>query len=351
MNKLTKVGCSALCGSLAAISAANAGELTVTGGADLTFASLGGLTTGNPVGMGSNFTLNGAGELDNGWTFDLDIATTNAGAYSATTIGIGMGGLGSLSIDQGSSANGIDAFDDKMPTAWEEVWGAGLTTGHRAIVAGVGTSQNIQYSSPKFAGNTFFTIAVAPDMGTTDTSDKGTGGVVSAGQGRGIDVVVNMNPSMGTEILSGLNLFVGGHQTFIENSNTTLESDVYEGVAGITYDLGPISLGMQVSGEYTGEENTADYNTYKNTAFGIAFNINDDLSVSYGSMESGKVGYNGSNAQSGTPATRIVKSDSVQAAYTMGGASIRVADVNVTNQTFAAGANYSATIVSMGLAF
>ena len=37
MNKLTKVGCSALCGSLAAISAANAGDLTVTGGADLTW--------------------------------------------------------------------------------------------------------------------------------------------------------------------------------------------------------------------------------------------------------------------------------------------------------------------------
>jgi len=42
MNKLTKVGCSALCGSLAAISAANAGDMTVTGGADLTWISLGG---------------------------------------------------------------------------------------------------------------------------------------------------------------------------------------------------------------------------------------------------------------------------------------------------------------------
>ena len=33
MNKLTKLGVSALCGSLAAISAANAGDLTVTGSA------------------------------------------------------------------------------------------------------------------------------------------------------------------------------------------------------------------------------------------------------------------------------------------------------------------------------
>jgi hypothetical protein len=57
MNKLTKVGCSALCGSLAAISAAQAGSLTVTGGADMTWISKGGDVTGNPIGMGSNTSL------------------------------------------------------------------------------------------------------------------------------------------------------------------------------------------------------------------------------------------------------------------------------------------------------
>ena len=41
MNKLTKVGCSALCGSLAAMVSANAGTLTVTGGADMTWMSKG----------------------------------------------------------------------------------------------------------------------------------------------------------------------------------------------------------------------------------------------------------------------------------------------------------------------
>ena len=37
MNKLTKVGCSALGGSLAAISAANAGDLAVTGSAHVAY--------------------------------------------------------------------------------------------------------------------------------------------------------------------------------------------------------------------------------------------------------------------------------------------------------------------------
>ena len=81
MNKLNKIGISALCGSLAAILAANAGELTVTGGADVTWTSLSGQVTGNPLGIGSNFGFSGSGELDNGWTVDLSIAHTNVGAY------------------------------------------------------------------------------------------------------------------------------------------------------------------------------------------------------------------------------------------------------------------------------
>ena len=62
MNKMTKLGVSALCGSLAAVSAANAGELTVTGGIDMSWLSLENDTTGNPIGMGSNLTFSGSGE-------------------------------------------------------------------------------------------------------------------------------------------------------------------------------------------------------------------------------------------------------------------------------------------------
>jgi outer membrane protein OmpU len=81
MNKLTKVGCSALCGSLAAISSANAGDMTVTGSAHLTYTSLGTEVTGNPYGMQSNLTFNGSGELDNGWTFSYTVANLDGNAF------------------------------------------------------------------------------------------------------------------------------------------------------------------------------------------------------------------------------------------------------------------------------
>jgi len=348
MNKLTKVGCSALCGSLAAISAANAGDLTVTGGADMTWVSQGQETMGNPLGMGSNFSLKGSGELDNGWLVDLTIAHTNGGAYSSATINVDTNGLGKLNFNQGDSGNGIQAMDDKMPTAWEEPWGAGMTTGIR-LVSGVGPSQNIQYTTPTLLGTTIV-VAWAPDEGTADTADKTVGGGVSQGTASGYDATININPSLGTEILSGLNLFVGAHYTET-NSGSTVEKDSYEAVGGVTYDLGPLSLGAQWSGEDLGESSTTtDYTHYKNHAFGVAFNVNDNLSISCGEHESRKAGYVNSNAQTGENARRI-EVDSFQIAYTMGGASIRVADVNADNVSFSTGTNRSATIVSMGLAF
>ena len=348
MNKLTKVGCSALCGSLAAISAAHAGSLTVTGGADMSWISKGGDVTGNPVGIGSNTNLKGSGELDNGWTVDLTIANLNLQAFSSTAINLGMGGLGSLNFNQGDSGNGIQAMDDKMPTAWEEAWGAGLSTGVR-LVSGVGTSQNIQYTSPTAGGMTLV-VAYAPAMGAADVNDKATSDPEN-GKDSGIDVTMNINPSLGTEILSGLNLYVGGHQTKVE-AGGSIEEDMYQAVGGVTYDLGPVSLGWMKAGEYTGQDkfSTANFHTYKNTAYGIAFNVNDDLSVSYGRHKSRKAGYRNSELQ-GDEANRSVEVSSIQAAYTMGGASVRVASSDAENVGWVGGKNENTTTVSLSLAF
>ena len=75
MKKITKIGLSALCGSLASVSAANAGTLDVTGSAEATWSNLGGVT-GNPIGMNSGLTFTGNGELDGGQTFSVAIAHT-----------------------------------------------------------------------------------------------------------------------------------------------------------------------------------------------------------------------------------------------------------------------------------
>jgi len=348
MNKLTKVGCSALCGSLAAISAANAGDLTVTGGADLTWISKGGGETGNPIGIGSNFSLKGSGEFDNGWTFDLTIAEANVGAFSAANVTIDMGGLGKINVNQGDSGNGIAAFDDKMPTAWEESWGAGAGTGIRLPI-GSGASNNVMYTTPTLLGTTM-TFTLAPQYGAADTSDKTTASN-NTDSDKSWDATININPSFGTEVLSGWNMFAAASEIVRHTNGTGYEHNAYEGVAGMTFDIGPIAIGGQASAEYTGEDETAGFNGYKNVAYGVSFNINDDLSVSYGQWEARKAAYTNDSFALGGPDDRNVKARSWQAAYTMGGASIRVAKTKVDNALWAAKQDIDATTISLGLAF
>jgi len=347
MNKLTKVGCSALCGSLAAISAANAGDLAVTGGAELTYFSNGGNVTGNPYGMASAVTFKGTGELDNGWNFEYVIAEGDQVAYSAARVNITMGGLGTIEFDGGNSGNGIAAYDNVLPTAWEEAHGAGLSGGVKTVL-GVGSSNNIQYSLPTVLGTTI-ALTYAHEVGAADTADKAASGQGTAGTGVGYDATIKINPSLGTEILSGLNLYAGA-SVIEQYDNATTAEDKYEGVGAITYALGPVEVGAMWSGLYNGTEAGQVYHSYKNHGFGIAFNVNDDFSVSYGEYQTRKAGYTNADVQ-GAEDTRVVEVTSWQAAYTMGGASFRVADVKADNVLFTAADDQSATIVSMGLAF
>jgi hypothetical protein len=348
MNKLTKVGCSALCGSLAAISAASAGDITVTGGVDMSWMGKEKDTVGNPIGIGSNLTFKGSGELDNGWAVDLTIANLNGNAYSSTAVALDMGALGKLNFNSGDSGNGIDAFDDKMPTAWEEPWGAGLGTNVK-LVSGVGPYHNVQYTTPTVIGTTL-TFAVA-EMGQSDTADKTTGGIKASALGKGYDMTVNINPSFGTEILSGLNIFVGGHYADnYDRGGKQPKNEQYEGVAGITFDIGPVSIGYGKQGHVTGETLTATaVDFYRNEQYGVAFNINDDLSISYGYHQSYKTFVNPSRA----PDSPILAVESFQLAYTMGGASIRLAEIQGENLSYsnAETNDKDATILSVALAF
>ena len=350
MNKLTKVGCSALCGSLAAISAANAGDLTVTGGVDMSWISKDSDTTGNPIGIGSNLTFTGSGELDNGWKFDLSIAHKNGDTYSSSNVNIDMGGLGQLNIDQGDSGNGIAAFDDKMPTAWEEAWGNGLSTGVKTVV-GAGSAMNVMYTTPTLLGTTI-TATKAWNMGTTDTADLGVGGQVVANYESATDLTVNINPSFGTEALSGLNIYAAGHHKPTQRHKPNTANDVYQGVAGITLDIGPISLGAARSGHINGKAtSTAAVTHYTGAMWGVAFNINDDLSVSYGFHNSRKAGYENGSDQSKSEGMRRIEVESWQVAYSMGGASIRLADTRGDNLYFSSANDKDVTVLSVALAF
>ena len=332
---MTKLGVSALCGSLAAVSAANAGALSVSGGIDMTWISMDDEVTGNPIGIGSNYTLSGSGELDNGWSVGLSIAMSNKAAYSNTNVSVGVPALGDFRISQGVSGSGIDRMDDKTPNVWEEAYASGLSTGINTV-AGSSSGANIEYTPNMLPDGITARVSWSPNVAGSGLSDKGSSGA-SANNGSGYDVTLELGEAVTG--MTGLNLFGGMSSVSSEGLNN--DGDREEQTIGATYAVGGFTLGYQWSEEDLGI--SANEQQYDNEGYGITFAINDDLSIGYNNYESKQ-----------TSTTNVTaEADSVQIAYSMGGASIRIMDASATNMDYSTDASQDRdnTVISVSLAF
>jgi hypothetical protein len=337
MNKLNKYGVTALCGTLAGISAANAGDLSVSGGADMTWMSKPAQTTGNPIGIGSNYSLAGSGDLDNGWSVSLSIAMTNANAYSNTSVTVGIPGIGDILVNQGGSGTGIQRIDDITPTAWEEADGAGLSATINKV-SGTSAGPTIELKPEGVPDGMTVRFAWSPDSdGGSSVSDKNTGGSSGIADS-GWDLTLEASSDLTG--VDGLTIYGGISEVDQFNNASSVSGDREENVIGFKYAINSFTIGWQRSEEETGLTTTTEY---ENTAYGITFQVNDDLSVSYNHVESDESGQGKASPEA----------DTLQAAYTMGGATFRIADVTVDNQGYstAATADLDATVISLGLAF
>jgi outer membrane protein OmpU len=335
MNKMTKLGVSALCGSLAAVSAANAGDLSVSGGIDMSWVSMDDEVTGNPIGIGSNYTLSGSGELDNGWTVGLSIAATNQMAYSNTNVSVGIPALGDFRISHGVSGSGIDRMDDKTPNVWEEAYGTGLSTGINTV-AGVSGGTNIEWTPNMLPDGITARVAWSPNAAGSKSNDKASSGD-AANAGSGYDLTVELGEAVTG--MTGLNIY--GGMSDVESQGLNNDGDREEQTIGATYAVGGFTLGYQWSEEDLGM--SASEQQYDNEGYGITFAINDDLSIGYNNYESKQ-----------TSTTNVTaEADSVQIAYSMGGASIRIMDASATNMDYNTSASQDRdnTVISVALAF
>ena len=339
MNKLTKIGASALCGSLAAISAANAGDLTATGGVDMSWISLENDTTGNPIGMGSNLTFSGSGELDNGWGVALSVAMTNSDAYSNTNVVVTVPNLGDVRIDQGTSGTGIDRIDDVTPTVWEEAYGWGLGSGINTV-AGSSAGSLIEWTPNMTPDGLTARVAYSPDVAGSNAADKASSGHSTSPKGSGWDVTLTATDSI--HGMAGLTLYAGIAEIAQDANTANYDGDVEEQTFAVTYATGGFTLGYQWSEEDLGT--SANEKEYTNEGYGITFQVNDDLSIGYNNYESEQL--------SGSTYT-TAEAKSFQIAYTMGGASVRFVDGSVDNAAYQTAAAYDkdGRVLSVSLAF
>ena len=350
MNKLTKIGLTALAGSLATIAGANAGALSVNGGSDITWTSSSGNSTastlgetGNPIGWKNNLTFVGSGELDNGISWTASAYNSDAQALTSSNISFDLGGAGALLVDNGAGGAGLDALDDKMPTAWEETHGTGIPAG-AVTVTGIHGSASLTYTLPGDAlpFGTKIRLGWTPRAdGGGLQSDLGSSGLGTDNNGGAMDITVEMTP------VEGLNLFAGYAE--IESngpdsgSTASGSDDVLHGTYGAIFTMGSIEVGAQkayVSND-TGATTTVNY--YENENWGIAFNVNDNLSVSFANFES--------EEHLGATGGQTLDIDSFQIAYNMGGATLKLAETDCSDCKYTASSEVDTTTLAVALAF
>ena len=112
----------------------------------------------------------------------------------------------------------------------------------------------------------------------------------------------------------------------------------------MTLDIGPVSIGGQGSAEDLATESTSAVEYYGNTSWGLAFNVNDNLSISYGEHRSVQTKIN-------VIEKVWMNGDSTQIAYTVGGVSLKFADTDYKNSGYSAGTSKEAKVLSLSMAF
>jgi len=299
MNNIKKIGITALAGTLASVSAVQAGSMAVTGTAELSYVQKDSTEmTGNPIGMGKDITFKGSGELDNGWTVSVMHDLSDASAWDSSSITIGMGSLGTIIVDQESGADFGSAFDNVVPQAFEEA-DAGMDTGMKLTGNAIDPAGSITYKLPKFSGLQLGG-SYQPRSGAAANADGGT----SEGSGKaGWEYAADWSP----EMVPGLR--VGGAIGQCEDCNAA-SKDTDEQTFFATYAYGPLSIGYQQSEVDNGTKE------YDSDIYGVSFNVNDALSVSYQYGETS--GYGGSY--------NTAEFEGISAAYNIGPMAIKFTD-------------------------
>jgi outer membrane protein OmpU len=359
MINLRKVGLTALAGSLAAVTA-HAGDLSVTGSANVTYVTKSGDNTAQSLGNDKDVKFSGSGELDNGWTFAIHTLTKDDFTVSSTATVITMGSLGSIGVGSGGGTNINGAYDEAIPTAYEENSDAG-GTGAANNVGANGDGNGITYIFPamEMMGATITGGLDYSFQGGSDAANDG-GAIARSntwGNAYGLGLTV------ANDALS-VGAFVYERENKNPSANKTVE-DQFEGSWNVKYSAGPISLGYSEfyigSGLAATNEATTAAKTIGTSAgivdgdmFSVAFNVNDDLSISYSEMTAtfdnqNHVSTVGSVAES---ADVDEKYESLQAAYSMGAMSIKAYTTEITNPNFDEdAATITKNEIALGLSF
>ena len=322
MNKLKKIGLTALAGSLVATSV-YAGEMAVTGSASMEVQNVSGGVVGiadaggKAWSMGNSINFDGSGELDNGLTvalnFELDQGAANgtAGVFDNHSITVSSDALGTYKFagHGGSTARG--AVDDVITG---DLWDASL--GITALSGSLGGNNIMSYSNSNLMDGVKLTASYTPNAGAAIFESSSDYAVEYTG-------------------VEGLKL---GYAIGENNEKVSATADVNTWYA--EYILGSFTVGYTAS-EYDSESSTttADQDFM---AWEVAYTLTDDISVKYGVNEISRP-----NITSDVD----VKVTGMTVSYTTGGMTLGARAVQGDNTAYGTGTEEDVEMWELSLAF
>ena len=362
MNNFKKIGLTALAGSLVTLGSATAGEMSVSGGINtaLKFGK-GGSNTARTIGTDKDVAFTGGGELDNGTTFSMTATTNDAHGISSSTTTITTPSLGSFSLGS-SSGSASYMYDEEVPTAYEQVSDGKDTMANK--VGDFMDNNSVMYTSPTLE---LMGASITAHVGY---SPKANDEAVGDGASLSYVATVGAGKEAGITIsYEGLKLgFYGAERDRtvpqVAAATGNYQTDEFNGAWYAKYSMGPVSIGY--SETYADAGVTADDSSSVNSAItrrsgggiytsesmSIAFNVNDNMSISYTTADETYDTQDDAKTAVTTDDDVTETIDAIQVAYSMGGMSIKAYNMEVTNPGHDQdAADQSVTEIALGFAF
>ena len=297
MNKLTKIGVSALAGSLA-LTAANAIEMSVSGSAGGAFAT----SDENKKGDFYQFdsvVFSASGETDGGVTvsakmeLDNDNSASNAG-MDDRSFSFGTDSLGTVSFHGHGGSSVMGQWDDVTPHAYEEVWDG--TNGADVRIDGRSGNNLLTYDSPSFSG-------VVLKLAHVQAADAAAAAGNNIDESAYTDFGIQISP----EMVEGLTLGYAEAE-MDDTATTTIDHSTYF----IKYTMGGLTAAYQ---DHEADGPTAT-KTDESQSWAVSYAVSDNLTIAYGERD-----YNDDTATDATNSQE--QNDSgFSASYTMGGMTV-----------------------------
>jgi len=314
MNKLTKVGLTALTTTLVA-SSAYAADLSVTGSASIAYSGLDNTNNTSPYSMGDSINFVGSGELDNGMTVTFSYELDN-GATDDMGITIGLAdGMGTVKFSGNSvRAGGAGTVQDIIPTANTPVYET-TDAVDNGLVTTSGENQTGMWGYANSIAGVDYSIGFNPQNSST-TATLNTGSELSIG--------LSYNAP-----LEGLRVVAG----FMSDDNIA-DNSTY----GVSYSYGPVVVAYQKTEvDYDSATALKDQDA---SHMGISVAINENLTISGGIQEVDITGSTLNEENSG-----------VALSYTMGSITLSAQRNKLENGSGTAANDVSVNMVGLSFAF